>query len=154
MNVKIQNIKNFIWENKNNDGDSWIHGGNEVIYNILDTFNHLEWNELNQALINFTDNEHSIFCRAILFYDENRKLEIDNIEIFFKEFVLLGDYEDCDCLLWETTYLEFVKKPNIELFNNVRAKIRFLEDFGYSTDQEMLDLAYKNIDKAIVKHFG
>ena len=146
---KILNIKNLIEEDKNTDGDYWLHEGNEIIYKILDTFNESDWRELELDLVNFKDHEHSIFARAILHYDENRKVDIDHYRLFFKEFVLLKDYEDCDCLLEDLFYIENVKNPDLELFNDVKLKVKFLEDAGFSTDEEILRSAYHSIEKAM-----
>lgn len=152
INYKLKEIKSLIKEWGGIDGDFWLHCGNDLIYEILDIFDETDWDDLNKDLINFTDHEHSIFARAILSYDDDRKLKIDNYEIFYKEFVLLDDYEDCDCLLFEIMYIEHVKTPQIELFNKVKSKIKFLEDLGHSTNKEMLNFAYHYVDKAILKH--
>lgn len=92
MNNKIQTIKKIIKEDENLDGDYWIHCGNEMIYNVLDTFSDEEWMELKEDLVNFSNSEHSIFSRAILDYDTNRLIQnVDIYEIFFTEFILMED---------------------------------------------------------------
>lgn len=146
---KILTIKQIIEKDKKTDGDYWINGGNESIYDILDTFNNEDWKELDRDLANFKDHEHSIFARAILHYDEDRKIDIDNYHLFFKEFILLKDYEDCDCLLFDMFYIENIKNPDLEFLNNVRLKIQFLEESGFSTNEEILRLAYDYVEQAI-----
>lgn len=146
---KISEIKHIIERDRNTDGDYWLNGGNEVIYKILDTFKESDWKDLKEDLAGFKDYEHSIFARALLHYDEDRKVDIDHYYLFFTSFILLKDYEDCDCLLFDMMYIENVKKPDLELFNNVKAKIKFLEDSGFATSEDVLHSAYSSIEKAI-----
>ncbi|SDJ57131.1 hypothetical protein [Chryseobacterium jejuense] len=146
---KISEIKHIIEKDKNTDGDYWLNVGNEMIYKILDTFNESDWKELEKDLINFKDAEHSIFARAILHYDENRIVDIDHYQLFFKSFILLKDYEDCDCLLFDMMYIENIKNPDLELFNNIKSKIKLLEDSGFATNEDILHSAYNSIEKAI-----
>ncbi|REC62850.1 hypothetical protein DRF65_08490 [Chryseobacterium pennae] len=146
---KISEIKHIIEKDRNTDGDYWLNGGNEMIYKILDTFNQSDWKELEEDLVNFKDYEHSIFARTILHYDENRIVDIDHYQLFFRSFILLKDYEDCDCLLFDMFYIENVKNPDLELFNNIKSKIQFLEEAGFSTNEDILHLAYNSIDKVI-----
>lgn len=150
----IINIKRIIEKDKKTDGDFWLNGGNETIYEILDTFTDSDWQQLDKDLIHFKDHEHSIFARAILHYDENREIEVDNYEFFFKAFVLLKDYEDCDCLLFDIMYIENIKNPDLALLNNVRSKIKFLENSGFSTNEDLLNSAYNSIEKVMKKRFG
>lgn len=155
MNKKISKIKEIIKEFRNIDGDFWHYGGNELIYEILNSFDGTEWEKLKVELNNFEDYEHSIFARAILSYKNDRMLsKADVYEIFFLQFVLLNDLDDSDCLLQDIMYLENIRKPKLNLLENVKEKIKILRSYEKSINNEEMFLFAENlIDDVIKKHY-
>lgn len=153
MNNKIQTIKQIIKENENIDGDYWFHSGNDLIHKILDTFIDDDWEILKNDLENFTDTEHSVFSRAILFYDSDKSEDI--YEIFFTEFVLLNDIDDADCLLQDIMYLENMKNPNLELLKAIGDKIQIIRNYEKTINNEkMFDYAEEIVTSKVKKHYS
>lgn len=154
VDEKIHQIKKIIEQNKDTDGDYWHHFGNGLIYEILDTLNEEEWEFLKKDLINFKDYEHSIFARAILWYNDKDAITIvDTFEIFFMEFVLLSDLDDADCLFQDFHLVEDIQNPSIELLEQIKNKVSILRNYDESTNDESTFLFAENtIDRLIHKH--
>lgn len=156
MNNKLSKIKKIIKTYKEIDGDFWFYEGNDLIYQILDTFDEIEWENLKLELNNLKDYEHSIFSRVILSYDTDRIVDkVDVYEIFFTEFVLLSDLDDADCLLQDIMYLKNIRKPKLDLLEKVKEKIKILKNFKETVnEQNMFEFAEKTVEEVIKKHYG
>lgn len=155
MDNKLSKIKKIIKTYKDIDGDFWFYEGNDLIYEILDTFDEIEWENLKLDLNNLKDYEHSIFSRVILSYDTDRIVDkVDVYEIFFTEFVLLSDLDDADCLLQDIMYLKNIRKPKLDLLEKVKEKIKILKNFKETiNDQNMFLFAENTVEEVIKKHY-
>lgn len=130
MKTEISKIKNIILEDYKTDGDYWLHMGNNLIYEILDTFDEQDWNYLKGDLINWRDFEHSIFSRAIRSYGTLKVIDkVDIYEIFFTEFVLQTDLDDADCQIEDIMYVQNIRNPTLELLQKIKQKIITLSNY-------------------------
>jgi hypothetical protein len=156
MNVekKIDTIKKIINDNADIDGDYWHYEGDELIHQILDTFNEKEWFSFIEELNNFTDNERSQFCCTLLNYDNNRIVKIVDIyEIFFNQYLLLP-LEDASWIMQDIMYVENIRQPNLDLLKKLRQKVKTIRNFKNTHWEESTFLWAENIiDKVIEKHF-
>ncbi|WP_286967520.1 hypothetical protein [Flavobacterium sp. UBA4854] len=153
LEKKIESIKKIINDNADIDGDFWHYEGDELIYQILDTFNENEWRDFIQELNNFTDDERYQFCCTLLNYDTNRIIKIVDIyEIFFTQYLLLP-LEDAYWILQDIMYVENIREPNLDLLKKLRQKMQTLRNCDIAHWEEDTFLWAENIiDKVIEKY--
>jgi hypothetical protein len=153
MKSKISKIKNIILQDHNTDGDYWLYGGNNLIYEILDGFDENDWNHLKNDLNTWKDFEHSIFSRAILNYNIDKIVnKADIYEIFFTEFILQTDLEDADCQIQDVMYIQNIKNPSLQFLNQVKEKIQILSNYNLTTNStESFENAKKYVEQVISK---
>jgi len=153
LKKKTNQIKKIINDNANIDGDFWHYAGDELIHQILDTFNENEWRDFIQELNNFTDDERCQFCYTILNYNTNRIVKIVDIyEIFFTQYLLLP-LEDAYWILQDIMYVENIRDPNLDLLKKLREKVQTLRNCDIAHWEEDTFLWAENIiDKVIEKY--
>jgi hypothetical protein len=120
---KIQSLFNIIDQDADTDGDYWIHHGNDLLFEILNTFNEAEWKFLMDDLKNWQDSQLSIFIRAMKTYDSEL---IDPIWIFGYIFTILNDLDDCDCLVQDLYLLKWLEQKDVNLLFKVKGKIELI----------------------------
>lgn len=154
LEKKIDTIKKIINDNADIDGDYWHYEGDELIHQILDTFNEKEWFSFIEELNNFTDNERSQFCCTLLNYNNNRIVKIVDIyEIFFSQYLLLP-LEDASWIMQDIMYVENIRQPNLDLLKKLRQKVETIRNYNNTHWEESTFLWAENIiDKVIEKHF-
>jgi len=122
-NEGVAEIKTLIDENTDDYTEFWTHGGDELIFKILDEFTSHDWDYLKKDLKNWTDDQLSVFAGAILFYNHN---DIDEMWIFGYIFTILNDLEQCDCFLQDLYLLAHISPKDIDLLNQVKVKIEII----------------------------